>query len=180
VAVDEGRGVGGEEHRRADELLDVEVVEEYPVGIVPVAQGAEALPLLGRERVHGVRRPLDGGPWTTWWDAEDDRANADWHRAVTAALRPYQTGLQPVEVVEEYPVGIVPVAQGAEALPLLGRERVHDAEDDRANADWHRAVTAALRPYQTGTYIGESDTVETRSSTPCPSAAPARRARRRW
>ncbi|WP_298952778.1 FAD-binding oxidoreductase [uncultured Methylobacterium sp.] len=33
-----------------------------------------------------------GGPWTTWWDAEDDRANADWHRAVTAALRPYQTG----------------------------------------------------------------------------------------
>ncbi|MCX5481225.1 FAD-binding oxidoreductase [Kaistia geumhonensis] len=33
-----------------------------------------------------------GGPWTMWWDAKDDDANADWHRAMTAALRPFNLG----------------------------------------------------------------------------------------
>ncbi len=33
-----------------------------------------------------------GGPWTTWWDAADDGANADWHQEATAALRPYAVG----------------------------------------------------------------------------------------
>jgi len=33
-----------------------------------------------------------GGPWTMWREAADDRANADWHDAVAAALRPFNTG----------------------------------------------------------------------------------------
>jgi FAD/FMN-containing dehydrogenase len=34
-----------------------------------------------------------------------------------------------------------------------------DAKDDEANAQWHNELTALLRPYNTGYYIGESNTV---------------------
>jgi FAD/FMN-containing dehydrogenase len=33
-----------------------------------------------------------GGPWTMWREAEADQANAAWHRAVTAALKPFNIG----------------------------------------------------------------------------------------
>lgn len=33
-----------------------------------------------------------GGPWSMWRAAEDDEANADWHRDVTTRLRPYNLG----------------------------------------------------------------------------------------
>lgn len=33
-----------------------------------------------------------GGPWTMWWDAQDDAANTDWHRKLTTALRPFNLG----------------------------------------------------------------------------------------
>jgi len=33
-----------------------------------------------------------GGPWTMWRDAKDDAANADWHRAMTETLRPFNLG----------------------------------------------------------------------------------------
>jgi FAD/FMN-containing dehydrogenase len=35
-----------------------------------------------------------------------------------------------------------------------------EAGADQANAAWHREITAALRPFNIGFYIGESDTVE--------------------
>lgn len=33
-----------------------------------------------------------GGPWTMWWDARDDAANSEWHRALIATLRPFNLG----------------------------------------------------------------------------------------
>jgi hypothetical protein len=33
-----------------------------------------------------------GGPWTMWWDAKDDQANADWHRELINTLRPFNLG----------------------------------------------------------------------------------------
>lgn len=35
-----------------------------------------------------------------------------------------------------------------------------DPADDQANADWHHELTAALRPFNVGYYIGESNAVE--------------------
>lgn len=35
-----------------------------------------------------------------------------------------------------------------------------DAADDQANSDWHHEITAALRPFNVGYYIGESNAVE--------------------
>jgi FAD/FMN-containing dehydrogenase len=34
-----------------------------------------------------------------------------------------------------------------------------DAADDAANTEWHDALTASLRPFNVGCYVGESDTV---------------------
>lgn len=34
-----------------------------------------------------------------------------------------------------------------------------DAKDDKANADWHNEMTALLRPYNVGYYIGEANSV---------------------
>lgn len=39
-----------------------------------------------------------------------------------------------------------------------------DAADDQVNADWHQAMVTTLRPYNTGYYIGEANTVERPSS----------------
>ncbi len=36
----------------------------------------------------------------------------------------------------------------------------HDADADAVNAEWHRAVTAVLKPFNVGYYIGETNTVE--------------------
>jgi FAD/FMN-containing dehydrogenase len=36
----------------------------------------------------------------------------------------------------------------------------NDAKDDQVNGDWHHELTALLRPYNVGYYIGESNTVE--------------------
>ncbi|WP_127090486.1 FAD-binding oxidoreductase [Aquabacter cavernae] len=33
-----------------------------------------------------------GGPWTMWWDAKDDAANAAWHRDLITTLRPFNLG----------------------------------------------------------------------------------------
>lgn len=33
-----------------------------------------------------------GGPWTMWWDAKDDQANADWHNELINTLRPFNLG----------------------------------------------------------------------------------------
>ena len=35
-----------------------------------------------------------------------------------------------------------------------------EAKDDQINGDWHRELTALLRPDNVGYYIGESNTVE--------------------
>ncbi|WP_286134278.1 FAD-binding oxidoreductase [Methylobacterium sp. Leaf123] len=40
------------------------------------------------------------------------------------------------------------------------------AEDDAANTDWHRQITTRLRPYNTGYYISETNTVERPASVP--------------
>lgn len=40
------------------------------------------------------------------------------------------------------------------------------AEDDDANTEWHRRITTTLRPFNTGYYIGETNTVEQPSNIP--------------
>jgi len=34
-----------------------------------------------------------------------------------------------------------------------------DAQDDKANADWHNEMTAILRPFNVGYYIGETNSI---------------------
>lgn len=52
-----------------------------------------------------------GGPWTMWWEAKDDEANASWHHELTALLRPHNVGYyigesnmvdRPASAVEAY------------------------------------------------------------------------------
>lgn len=40
------------------------------------------------------------------------------------------------------------------------------AEDDDVNTEWHRRITTTLRPYNTGYYIGETNTVEQPTNVP--------------
>lgn len=50
------------------------------------------VPAPQRDMACSMSSKVYGGPWTMWRDADDDRVNTDWHREMTATLRPYNTG----------------------------------------------------------------------------------------
>ncbi|MGU3417813.1 FAD-binding oxidoreductase [Methylobacterium sp. D54C] len=45
-----------------------------------------------RNMARSMTSKVYGGPWTMWHEADDDQANAAWHRAVIAALKPLNIG----------------------------------------------------------------------------------------
>lgn len=72
----------------------------------------------------------------------------------------------------------VPMPHGNTALSMSGKvyggpwTMWWDAKDDQANSDWHEELTAKLRPYNVGYYIGESNAVD-RPATAVQAFAPA-------
>ncbi|MCJ2068417.1 FAD-binding oxidoreductase [Methylobacterium sp. J-030] len=45
-----------------------------------------------RDMARSMTSKVYGGPWTMWRDAGADQANAEWHRALTQALHPFNIG----------------------------------------------------------------------------------------
>ncbi|RUP14099.1 MAG: FAD-binding oxidoreductase [Methylobacterium sp.] len=45
-----------------------------------------------RDMARSITSKIYGGPWTMWHDADADAVNAEWHRAVTAVLKPFNVG----------------------------------------------------------------------------------------
>lgn len=45
-----------------------------------------------RNMARSMTSKVYGGPWTMWRDAGADQANAEWHRALTEALQPFNIG----------------------------------------------------------------------------------------
>lgn len=70
-----------------------------------------------------------GGPWTMWWDAEDDQANSDWHRDLITTLRPFNLGyyLGESDTVER-PANVVEAFTAEKWKKLCALRAKHDPE----------------------------------------------------
>jgi len=50
------------------------------------------VPAPHKDMAYSMSAKVYGGPWTMWWDAQDDQANADWHHEIISLLRPFNVG----------------------------------------------------------------------------------------
>jgi FAD/FMN-containing dehydrogenase len=92
---------------------------------VPAAPLDAALSMTGK---------VYGGPWTMWWEAKDDAANAAWHRTCIEILRPFNVG---------YYIG----ESNAVDRPATAAEAF-------APANWHRLADLRRKHDPAGIFFG--------------------------